>query len=402
MSAVWDRPESGAGYFMRQASPRGALPISEDGDGLIFLLGPPRSGTTLLALLLGQHPEICSPPEPWLMFAVEALGKVPLEHPAKSNLIGAAFADFTRTLDLRGAQRACAVHLYNQALKQSGARVFLDKTPRYHLIAPFLADLFPRAKFIVLTRNPLARLASMKQTWRFSLVHALGDTPGDELVADFALAPRLLLDFTAQNAGRCLCLSYERLVLDSTATYAQALSFIGARPAPVPETFAAEGAGYTGSRFVDPKIFGAQSIRPDSLESWKSQLSRRELKLALALLGAPLLDSLGYGGLIEELSTLGIFSAAPETTARLVGKISSALSARWRATEATATQDPAETRSPFRQAWMTARRRAQRLLHAIRPKVPATPAPLAGAAELMDETSVLSDKALPDSSRLAR
>ncbi|MHC1948660.1 sulfotransferase [Bradyrhizobium sp. UFLA06-06] len=36
------------------------------GATVCFLLGLPRSGTTLLAHLLQQHPEITAPPEPWL------------------------------------------------------------------------------------------------------------------------------------------------------------------------------------------------------------------------------------------------------------------------------------------------------------------------------------------------
>jgi hypothetical protein len=114
------------------------------------------------------------------------------------------------------------------------------------------------------------------------------------------------------------------------------------------------------------------------------------------------LESLGYGNLIEDLSTLGIFCAAPETTAKLVGKVSGALTARWRATEATATQDPAEARSPFRRVLVTARRRVARLMRAMRPASPAAQGRLAGAVELMDETAALNGKTLPDSSRLAR
>ncbi|WP_461194625.1 sulfotransferase [Bradyrhizobium sp. UFLA06-06] len=43
--------------------------LSQDanrGATVCFLLGLPRSGTTLLAHLLQQHPEITAPPEPWL------------------------------------------------------------------------------------------------------------------------------------------------------------------------------------------------------------------------------------------------------------------------------------------------------------------------------------------------
>ena len=44
-------------------------------------------------------------------------------------------------------------------------RYFLDKTPRYYLIIPLLADIFPNAKFIFLFRHPIEVLSSIMQTW---------------------------------------------------------------------------------------------------------------------------------------------------------------------------------------------------------------------------------------------
>jgi hypothetical protein len=49
--------------------------ISDRGDQLVFLLSMPRSGSTLLSLMLGSHPEVCCPPEPWIVLALaEYLG----------------------------------------------------------------------------------------------------------------------------------------------------------------------------------------------------------------------------------------------------------------------------------------------------------------------------------------
>ena len=42
---------------------------------------------------------------------------------------------------------------------------FLDKTPRYYMILDELLKIFPEAKFIVLTRNPLDVIASSIDTW---------------------------------------------------------------------------------------------------------------------------------------------------------------------------------------------------------------------------------------------
>ena len=46
-------------------------------------------------------------------------------------------------------------HLYNCALKDTGKKFFfLDKTPRYHYIISEIYRTFPKAKLIILLRNP--------------------------------------------------------------------------------------------------------------------------------------------------------------------------------------------------------------------------------------------------------
>ncbi len=42
---------------------------------------------------------------------------------------------------------------------------FLDKTPRYHLIADDILSIFPEGKFIFLWRNPLSIISSIIDTW---------------------------------------------------------------------------------------------------------------------------------------------------------------------------------------------------------------------------------------------
>ena len=54
---------------------------------IVYVLGVPRSGTTLLTHLLAQHPAILCPPEPWLMLALESFGSVHATHPSDPRLI---------------------------------------------------------------------------------------------------------------------------------------------------------------------------------------------------------------------------------------------------------------------------------------------------------------------------
>ncbi|AJA65395.1 MULTISPECIES: sulfotransferase [Bradyrhizobium] len=94
-------------------------------------LGLPRSGTTLLAHLLKLHPDIVAPPEPWLMLALEAFGKVDRRHPGGSALIEAATSEFLGRIDRAIVSRAFAEAAYDQYLAEAGKRIIIDKTPRY-------------------------------------------------------------------------------------------------------------------------------------------------------------------------------------------------------------------------------------------------------------------------------
>ncbi|MDG1462128.1 MAG: sulfotransferase, partial [Gammaproteobacteria bacterium] len=136
------------------------------GENLIFIISQPRSGSTLLQRILAGHPDIESSAETWLML-----------HPVFGNrehgietAYGANWALLARNDFLENytdgmsvydeAVRAWAKTFYDAALEHSGGKIFIDKTPRYAMIIPELLQLFPKARFVFLLRNPLAVLAS--------------------------------------------------------------------------------------------------------------------------------------------------------------------------------------------------------------------------------------------------
>jgi hypothetical protein len=137
-------------------------------ERLIFLIGAPRSGTTLLARMLGAHSAILARAEPHLITPIAHLGyfadvqKAPYDPFIVHEAIHAFVADLPRgEADYLDALRACADTLYGRMLATApGKRLFLDKTPAYTLVLPFLTRLYPGAHYIVLTRHPLAVLTS--------------------------------------------------------------------------------------------------------------------------------------------------------------------------------------------------------------------------------------------------
>ncbi|MEO0812437.1 MAG: sulfotransferase, partial [Myxococcota bacterium] len=132
-------------------------------DTLAFILCTPRSGSTLLQRMLGAHSQVYTHPEPHLLTPLYHLGYYANVDAAPYDHINAAAAlrELTEELprgeeDYLDALRAYARTLYDRIREPSGAPIFLDKTPAYGLIPHFVAKLFPNARFVVLTRHPMA------------------------------------------------------------------------------------------------------------------------------------------------------------------------------------------------------------------------------------------------------
>lgn len=134
---------------------------------LLFVISPPRAGSTLLQQMLGSHSQIFTHPEPHLITPLAYLGyhgtvdKAPYDHINGAEAIRAFVGRLPRgEADYLDALRAYTDTLYGRMLEPSGRRYFLDKTPAYATVLPFLTTLYPEAKYIVLTRHPLAVMSS--------------------------------------------------------------------------------------------------------------------------------------------------------------------------------------------------------------------------------------------------
>jgi len=190
----------------------------------IFVLSLPRTGSTLLQRLLASHPQISTSPEPWLL--------LPWLHPLASDGAGAEYSYQTMRIALKemlaelpngqadylDAVRQAGLHIYSQ-LSHSDSIYFLDKTPRYHLIAEQIFQTFPDARFIVLWRNPLAVVASM-----------LGFRPPWNLYdwyIDLYKGFENLIAFEFAHRDRILSVRYEDLVQNKDETLARIFKYLG-------------------------------------------------------------------------------------------------------------------------------------------------------------------------------
>lgn len=124
-----------------------APPLPDDGEaaGHVFLVGFPRSGTTLLEQALAAHPNIVALEEaPTLADAYQEFLKTDAGCGRLARLDAAEVArwraNYWRVVRQHGAEPKC--------------RVFLDKAPAGTLNLPLVARLFPTARILFAVRDP--------------------------------------------------------------------------------------------------------------------------------------------------------------------------------------------------------------------------------------------------------
>lgn len=253
-------------------------------DRLLFLISPPRSGSTLMQRMLGGHSEVFTHPEPHLMTPLAHLGYYERVDAAPYDHINSAEAMrlFVRDLprgeeDYLDALRAYTDTLYGRMLEPSGKRYFLDKTPAYALIADFVAKVYPHAKYVVLTRHPLAIFSSYAQSFfdgDWEAAHAY-----NPIVERYVPA---IARFVRERPAPILHVRYEEIVADPEAHLERVFAFLGLENQP-------EAANY-GERFTETKegpgdpIGVQQHARPvtASRDKWAAELAADPKKLALA------------------------------------------------------------------------------------------------------------------------
>jgi len=279
-------------------------------ERLIFLIGAPRSGTTLLARMMGAHSAIYQRAEPHLITPIAHLGfygsvqKAPYDPVNAAQAIQELVADLPRgEEDYLDALRAYTDTLYGRLLATApGKRFLLDKTPAYALVLPFLTKLYPKAHYVVLTRHPLAILSSWVESffdgdYRVALDH-------NPLLARYVPALARML---REQPVPSVHVRYEELVRDPETHFRRVCDHLG-----IP--FEAEAIAY-GERGDAPKGLGdptgvARHTRPvtSSVSKWAAEIAATPETLALVSklvdeLDPVDLETLGYprAEIIEQL-----------------------------------------------------------------------------------------------------
>ncbi|MFQ5458316.1 MAG: sulfotransferase [Myxococcota bacterium] len=249
-------------------------------DRLIFLIGAPRSGTTLLARMLSTHSAIHGRAEPHLLVPLAHLGYYNRvdKAPYDPFIVQQAAEEYVRDLprgeaDYLDALRAYTNTMYERMLAPTGKRFFLDKTPANALALPFLTKLYPKARYVVITRHPVAVFASYAESF-FDDDYDVAQQHNPILGRYVPAISKFLRD----RPVSLVHVQYEQLVADPEARMNRIFEFLDLSFEPGTIDYGGQPQG--GKGLGDP-INVARHTRPvtGSVEKWAEVLARDAGKL---------------------------------------------------------------------------------------------------------------------------
>jgi Tfp pilus assembly protein PilF len=195
---------------------RGNAPL----DSPIFIVGLPRSGSTLLDRILGSHSAVHCAGElnHFALSVVDSVRRCSGAAPSTRRELVARSAG----LDFAALGRD---YLARVTPAPAGARHFTDKMPLNYLYCGLIRRALPNAKIVHVIRQPMAVCYAMYKTLfkdGYPFSYDLND------IARYYIAYRRLMDhWNSSMPGAILTMSYETLVEDQLGCTQQLLDFCG-------------------------------------------------------------------------------------------------------------------------------------------------------------------------------
>ena len=281
-------------------------------DPRVFVVGCPRSGTTLLQRILDAHSELAVANDThFVTRAVEKLGlagaarngeAIPLTEEVLAAVVG--YHRFRRLgLDSAAVERAAGRAstyagfvgaLYEELALAKGKRFGGEKTPDFVRRLPLLHALFPGTRTVHIIRDGRDVILSLLQ-WATP-------TKGPGRLATWAEEPlataALWWEWQVRSGrsarasvgeDRCMELRYESLAGDPEPEARRLCSFLGL------DYDASMLAFHEGRRRDDPSLDAKKAWLPPTpgLRNWREQMDEDGLALVETLIG-PFLEELGY------------------------------------------------------------------------------------------------------------
>ena len=180
-------------------------PTDITGKTPCFVLGLPRTGTTLTERIISSHSQ------------VQTIGETEMVEYALREISDVATVERVNPAIIRAASKVDIHQLANRYLNLvefslGDEPIFVDKLPYNFLFIGFIAKAYPDAKIVHLNRHPLdACFAMYKQvfTWAFRFSYTLDN------LADFYIAYSRIMNHWRETLGdRIVDVHYEEIVSD--------------------------------------------------------------------------------------------------------------------------------------------------------------------------------------------
>lgn len=210
-------------------------------QGRLFLVGCPRSGTTLLQSLIASHPEIASFPEshffkylipsrPWLCKC--GIASRWAKPQLKKFLAEVNCQDRKKSIP----QFALLMHQYvtfflellDDLTQQQNKKFWLEKTPEHVRRIEYIEKFIPEAKFIHIIRNASDVVASLYEvTHKYPEAWSHTNTPWsiDRCITHWNVDVKNSISY--KNKPNHILIGYEQLVADPKSIIANIFDFIG-------------------------------------------------------------------------------------------------------------------------------------------------------------------------------
>ncbi|WP_424683401.1 tetratricopeptide repeat-containing sulfotransferase family protein [Frateuria sp. YIM B11624] len=258
------------------------LPAPASRQSPVFVVGFPRSGTTLLEQMLDAHPDFRSMDERAFIH----------ELTERMELAGQRYPDDLANLTGAEAEQLRAVYfrMVGRVLPDLGQHRLVDKNPLNMLCLPMIMRLFPQARIILCLRHPCDVLLSCSmQPFRSPAFMVLCSSL-QRLAQGYVQAFEQWYRQADIFRPRVFEWRYESVVSDPADALASLAAFLDIADASPMMRFAEHARN---KRFISTPSYAqvTRGIHPGAIDRWHGYRDRFEPVLPLL---RPLIDRLGY------------------------------------------------------------------------------------------------------------
>jgi tetratricopeptide (TPR) repeat protein len=219
----------------------------------IFVVGLPRTGTTLVERILSSHSQIESADETFFM-------QMAIRHVSEAGGINEVDETIIENASNKDSRLIAEHYMASVDYRLSDRPMFIDKYPYNYLYLGFIAKAFPDARIIYLKRNPMdACFAMFKQSF-FKFAYSLEDL-GKYYVAQDSLRKH----WRSILGDRLVEVDYESLVAEQESSTKEILSKLGLEFQPACLQFETNPTSSASASTLQVR----QKIHSRSVNKWK-------------------------------------------------------------------------------------------------------------------------------------